>query len=1527
MNNMDVRHDQMEGIAIVGMAGRFPGAKSVDQFWANLLTGVESITTGEEECTTVKQERLVQAGGFLEEWDRFDAAFFGITPAEAQLMDPQQRLFLEIAWEGLEHAGYAPEKYSGKIGVFGGTGKNDYVNRILADPSLRERWNPMQVSIANDPDMLASRVSYKLNLKGPSMTVQTACSTSLVAVHQACKSLLLYETDMAIAGGISIRSLDKEGYLYQEGGILSPDGHCRPFDSEAKGTVPGDGAGVVVLKRFEDAVSDGDTIFAVIRGSAVNNDGSVKAGFTAPSMDGQAEVIQEALAIADVHPETIQYVEAHGTATPLGDPIEIEALTTAYRPYTAKRQYCAVGSLKSNMGHLDAAAGVAGLIKTALSLYAKVIPPTLHYEQPNPKIDFSTSPFFVNHQLSSYRETSEPARAAVSSFGIGGTNAHVILEEANPAFSDSSPRQPQLLILSAKTPHALTKMSRNLSRYLREQASTKLEDVAYTLQVGRQDFECRQAFVVSAIDEAVDLLQEFDAVTGRQKKGETPDICFLFPGQGAQYVAMARELYETEPFFAAVVDQCAQTLAEYLPIDVRDVLYPSEGEQETAESQLNQTGMTQPALFVIEYALATLLINWGIRPTAMLGHSVGEYVAATLAGVFSLPDALRIVAERARLMQQLPSGQMVAVHLSEEETRSFLVEKLEIAAVNGPRACVVAGDEQAIAAFSQRLKSQKIDVHVLKTSHAFHSVMMDPILDSFAKSFQGIQLREPAIPYLSNLTGTWITPKLATDPDYWVRHLRHAVRFRDGVKELLSEHIKPLLLEVGPGNALGNFVRQQAAASGYTVEAILSTLRHPKQSTSDVAFLLSNIGSAWVHGVRIDWKAFHGDSRRLRLPLPTYPFERDRYRMRPLSESHTHAKKKDPSDWLYVPTWQRSLPTSFLPQQQETEQSRRLLVFTESYGWLDRLVNHLRERGHDVVTVRMSDHFEQVDEAAFTIHPAKPDHYQALFSQLGQLDQLPTHIIVGWNTCLPGQMGPSSLLEQGLYAHLYLARALGEMDLQHTITLWSLSNNLQDVTGESIHAPERAALQGICRVISQEYPKLNAHMIDFLERDLSDDGWLDAMSAELHTNTDDLMIAYRGSTRWVQTFVPSPRPLVNRSVLRKEGTYVITGASEESGLAYAEYFAKTGKGRLILIGSPDFPEEERWEEQRQVLDSDHSTARIIRRYQALMQQSSAPICFLRADLTNESEVRILVENIQHQFGTINGVIHAHDLRDTGLIQGKSMDEMHAMLQPKLRSTLLLTAALRSVDLDFFLLDSSTLTFLGGLGQAIPSAVGAFFHGIAQAEREHGAPVVCVHWDLWQWDTWLEKQMSHIPALQAQIRQWRKTYGIPSEAGMNVLETVLESGFSQVVVSTRDFRESAASWNRAADNFITGMKQEREEKEIPDREDPQYAAPANEVEEKIAKIWEELLGMPKLSVTSSFFTLGGNSLLAIQIIARLRKEFEVDVPLTMIFEAATIRGLAEAIMQLRLDLTDIEELESLLEEIENLSDAEIKKLSS
>lgn len=869
-------------IAIIGMIGRFPEANNVEAFWENLRKGVESVRFFDHDQLNsmgidehlLDNPKFVAADAVLDDIDLFDARFFNMSPREAEITDPQHRLFLEAAWELMERSGYAPQKYKGRVGVYAGAALSGYMMRNLkSNPGLIERLGTFKIMLANDKDFLSTKVSYQMGFTGPSINVNTLCSSSAVAIHLAAEALLNHQCDLAMAGGVSLQITRNEAFFYQEGKIGSPDGHCRAFDERAAGTVSGSGLGIIALRRLEDAIADGDNILAVLKGTAVNNDGSAKASYTAPSADGQAEVITEAQELAGVEPDTITYIEAHGTGTHLGDPIEVAGLTKAFSRQTQERQFCALGSVKTNIGHLVTAGGVASVIKTVLALQNRQIPASLNFERPNPKIDFASSPFFVNTRLTDWKpRNGAPLRAGVSSFGIGGTNVHMVLEEAPEHPAGNAGKPWMFFPLSAKSDKALERMREELANFVATRPDLNLADAAYTLQVGRNDFEFRGAYVADSSGTLCALLNsdlDQGCFHGAQKPIERGAV-FMFPGQGAQYASMGRELYRHEPVFRHNFDQCAALFARHLDIDLSQILF--EDAAIDADERLKQTILTQPALFAVEYALARLWQHWGVEPEALIGHSIGEYVAACLAGVFSLDDAAKLVANRARLMAEAPEGAMLSVALPASQLSEYLASDLWLAAENGESASVAAGTTSAIDALEAKLRDAGIQSIRLHTSHGFHSGLMEEAATAYSEVVATVALSAPTIPFVSNVSGTWISAEQACDPHYWARQLRVPVMFLKGM-ETIAEFPERLLLEVGPSNVLCQLSRQSAARALKAVPSMPSA----KQRDAGYRHLMEALAQLWLAGVTPDWTRYYEDARRARMVLPTYPFERQSY--------------------------------------------------------------------------------------------------------------------------------------------------------------------------------------------------------------------------------------------------------------------------------------------------------------------------------------------------------------------------------------------------------------------------------------------------------------------------------------------------------------------------------------------------------------------------------------------------------------------------------------------------------------------------
>jgi acyl transferase domain-containing protein len=1500
----------------------------VEELWENLCAGIESISTftpeemkaaGVEESVS-GMPGYVNAGGVLADIDLFDANFFGFSARDAESVDPQQRLFLETAWEALEQAGYDPDAYPGLIGVYGGSDQSTYIYHIYnsgVDPAAY--WFGGLMSIGNDKDYLTTQVSYKLNLRGPSLVLQTACSTSLVAVCVACQSLLSYQCDMALAGGVGIQVPQRRGYWYQPGGIFSPDGRCRPFDAAGQGTVFGPGCAIVVLKRLSEALTDGDTIHAVIRGHALNNDGAAKVGYTAPSVNGQVQVIAMAQAMAGVSPDTITLMEAHGTATALGDPIEVAALSQAFRAGTDRRQFCALGSLKGNIGHLSSAAGVAGLIKAVLALRHKKIPPSLHFERPNPQIDFANSPFYVPTQLQEWEANGVPRRAGVSSFGVGGTNAHVVLEEAPPTDDERPARIPQLLILSAKTPGALEAATDRLAAYLQGDDVADLADVAYTLQIGRRPFTHRRALVCGRRDGAAALrARDPNVVLNGSPLSADRTVVLLCSGQGSQYPDMGLGLYRSEPTFRQQLDRCAAALTPHLGFDLRGVIYPADADRADTGGRLERTAVTQPALFAVEYALARLWQEWGLTPRAFIGHSIGEYVAACLAGVMSLEDALALVALRGRLMDALPGGSMLAVPLPEERVLEMVGHNgsIAVAAVNAPGMCVLSGPDEAVERFRVEMARQGLGCRRLHTSHAFHSAMMEPILGEFERAVSRVELRPPQVAYLSNVTGNWIKPEEATSPDYWARHIRQTVRFADGVAQIAA-YPDLALVEVGPGRTLCTLVRQQLGAA--TTHLVVPSLRSHEEEVADDAFLVTAAARLWVGGVRLDWRGFHAHERRRRVPLPTYPFERKRYWVGPLDTpppagaAASGAAARDVGGWLYVPSWK---PGS-AGRRPDLPSRLEWLVFTDAAGLGGQVTDLLKQAGQAVTAVASGELFDRAGDSSYAIRPGAPEDYEALLAGLRAQGRHPQGVLHLWGVT-PGEAGrpdPASFAtrqDMGFYSLVHLAQALGRHNVAVPMQIGVVTNHLHAVLGDEPIDPSKATVLGPCKGIPQEYSHLRCRNIDVSLADLSGGKLAERLVAELTAETFEAVVAYRKNRRWVQTFEPLPaaRPGSEPPRLRPGEAYLITGGLGNIGLTLAEVIAPT-PAKLVLVGRSAFPDRAEWDRRAATPDD---VGRKVRRLKRL-EELGAEVMVCRADAADRGQMERVVGAARERFGPIRGVIHgAANLAADAFAHIHAIDRQagDGQFRPKAVGLMVLDELLRDNPPDFFFLLSSLSATLGGLGLCAYAAGNHFLDAYAAWGNQADGPAwLSVNWDAWDF----------VGTGAEAIR--------PAE-GQEAFRRILDGTARQVVVAVGPLSARYDKWVNLqavepAKDSAAGTSHARPNLSTP------FVAPRNQVEQDVAEVWQQLLGVAPIGIHDKFFELGGHSLLAIQLLSRLREMYRLEIPVQRLFEAPTIAQLAESIERdLQTGRTDEvakgeTEIKEMLDLVESLSDREVQEL--
>ncbi|WP_118135835.1 beta-ketoacyl synthase N-terminal-like domain-containing protein [Oceanicella sp. SM1341] len=1434
-------------IAVIGLAGRFPGAPDTERFWENLAGGVESIRTlTEAECAGAPAaERgapdFTPRGAPLEGSDAFDAAFFGLSPAEALLLDPQQRIFLECAWSALEAAGYAGAGDGAATGVFAASGMNSHLLALQASGAADA--SPYELFVANDKDFLATRTAFKLDLRGPAVTVQTACSSSLVAVHMAAQSLLAGECDMALAGAVALSR--QHGYRAREGGILSPDGQCRAFDAGASGTVPGNGVGVVVLKRLEDALAAGDPVEAVLLGSAVNNDGALKASFTAPQVDAQAAVIAAAQEAAGVSPDSITYVEAHGTGTALGDPIEIAALTAAFRRGSARRGYCALGSVKSNIGHLDTAAGMAGLIKTVLALRHRRLPPSLHFEAPNPQIDFAASPFFVNAEARDWPEGDTPRRAGVSSFGIGGTNAHLVLEEAPARAAAAAPEGPELLLVSAREPEALAEGAEALAQALEAPGAPALNEVAHTLRAGRRAFAHRRFAVAADARTAAEALRR-----AAPAPGAAPQPVLLFPGQGAQYPGMGRALHARLPGFAEGFDACAGPLSDLMGRDLRALVFDGGAE-------LHETAFAQPALFAVEYALGRLWMTAGVAPAALHGHSIGEYVAACLAGVFSLETALELVVARGRLMQACAPGAMLAVLHPDEEAEALLPAGLALAARNAPGVSVFAGPEAKVEACRDALEARGIACRRLATSHAFHSPMMAEAAEGLKAVLARAELSAPALPVISNLDGGWLDESRATDPGYWARHLLGTVEFAAGTRSLAGLEA-PMFLEAGPGAALGRLSRS-GGAQGIALPGLTEG--------AEAEALLTAAGTLWQRGARLEWAALFPQARP-RVRLPGYAFRRTRFTLPEApatAPAAAPAASDRPEDWLCRPSWRRA------PAAAPAARARgSWLVFDD--GTLGTaLATALEREGADVCRVLPGDSFSETGFRTFSLAPAADP--APLLDALAERGLAPDHVVFGWP--LRGLAGPDAAEEAAeTLRRLALALAAAERPLRLTL----LSRGAAEVTGtESLH-PAQALAGGVLRAAGQEYPQLGCAAVD-LDPDAPLAPQATALRAALAAEAPEA--ALRGRHRWVADHAAAPLP-GSGDGLRRNGTWVVIGAPD-AGLAPAWLagLAALPGAQPVLLGPAPEPEG---------------------------------VTHLPADPADAAALAAALARIAADRGRIDGIFLAAPMSDADSTAPLALAApglpalcraRHLAPAEALADALAAEGAPRP---GFVCVQSSMSAVLGGIGLGAYGAAHRALDLFVTAQDRVGR----TRWHALNWDA-----VEDTPSTPHALR--------PGEA-WEVTRRVLAAGLGGVTTVSRDSLAARRTrWLTA-----TPLTPEQQESPAAGHARPAletaFVAPRDAVEERVAAIFGELLGIEAVGVDDGFFDLGGHSLLAIRAVSRLREAFPVELEMReILFEHPTVAGIARAISARLPDAGAIDAMTALLAQVETLSEEEISDL--
>uniref|UniRef100_A0A2P1CZH3 Type I polyketide synthase n=2 Tax=unclassified Phormidium TaxID=2609805 RepID=A0A2P1CZH3_9CYAN len=1499
-------------IAVIGMSCRFPGANNIDEFWQNLVNGVESISFfSDEEVIAagidpklVKNPNYVKAKPILSDIETFDADFFGYSSREAELMDPQARLLLECAWESLEDAGYNPFNYDGAIGIYAGALMNTYLlnniypNRHNLDindnlqVTTVDSMGGLQMMVGNDKDYLTTRISYKLNLTGPSVNVQTACSTSLVTVHLACASLLSGESDMALAGGVSVDVPQKVGHLYQEGMIVTPDGHCRAFDARAQGTIFGSGAGMVLLKRLEDALADGDRIYAVIKGSAINNDGASKVGYMAPNSDGQTSVVTQAISMAQIDPETIGYIEAHGTGTPLGDPIEITGLTQAFRASTQAKNFCGIGSVKTNIGHLKNAAGIAGFIKTVLSLYHKQIPPSLHFEQPNPQLDLPNTPFYVNTTLKDWQTSDHPRRAGVNSLGIGGTNAHVILEEAllTAPVKSQIERPYNLLTLSAKTDKALTELIQRYREYLTSKPEESLADICYTANTGREHFNHRLALVAETKEQLIEQLTDVKTLNQPQKKAAK--IAFLFTGQGSQYINVCRQLYDTQPIFRQTLEQCNEILLTYLEKSLLAIIYASETEAE----KLNQTCYTQPALFAIEYALYQLWKSWGITPNIVMGHSVGEYVAACVAGVFSLEEGLKLIAHRGKLMQQLPSGgEMVSVMATVEKVKSIIADysnTVAIAAINSPQSTVISGVSQDIKAIVEALTKEGIKTKQLQVSHAFHSPLMKPMLKEFELIANSITYNQPQIPIISNVTGKVAEENIAT-AEYWVNHIIQPVQFAKSITTL-QELEYEIFVEIGPKPILLGMGRECLPENtGLWLASVRS-------STPEWQQILTSLAALYEAGITIDWSGFYREYPGNKVTLPNYPFQRERYWIESTTTHYQPSEfvSSENQEWCYELEWQEQERIEQITPKASQTSPENWLIFADKQGISQELSKLWNSVSKTCILVFPGREYQQISAQEFTINPSNSQDYKRLL----QSNQIPIKgIVYLWslNAIEPKNLTLTELeiaSQTGCGGILSLIQSIAKQGYSQPPSLWLVTKGAQPVNVETqLTGVAQSTLWGLGRVISSEHPELNCRLVDL---DPEEHHNVENLSREIgfqQSTSGENQIAFRSGKRYVNR-IAQQQKIVKRSLpVKADRTYLITGGLGGVGLLVAQWLVEQGAKNLVLVGRSR-PKE--------------TAKATLNQLEAL----GAQVVAVQADISIEAEVASLLNQINTTMPPLKGIIHAAGVIDDRLLLDHQWELFAKVFAPKVSGAWNLHRFTQDLDLDFFVLFSSVATILGYAGTANYAAANAFLDTLAHYRRSLNLPGLSINWGPWS-------QVGMVAQLNSREVERMQTMGInpiaPKQA-LAVLRQLLNQSSAQATVLAMDWSKFISRSTNVSPffaNFIDNYAKKVPQSEFSAQLEAtnvgqRYQLVIDRTSEQVSQVLGRKLSTPELE--QGFFDLGMDSLTAVELRNRLQKSFACSLPATLSFDYPNVKVLADYIAK------DVLSIETALDENRELN---------
>lgn len=1468
-------------IAVIGMSIRCPGANNISEYWENLVNGKESIkqltreqliAMGVEE-DTINNPNYIKASGALEGSEFFDANFFNYVQDEATHLDPQTRVYHEITWEALEDAGCNPNTYSGMIGMFIGVPINTMWKVYSSLSKNNKNLNQYYIEILNNKDSLPMLISNKLNLQGPSFSVNTACSSSLVAIHQACRSILTGDCNVAVAGGVNIGSNQKAGYFYEEDLIFSSDGHCKPFDSNANGTIFSEGAGAVVLKRLSEAIKDKDHIYGIVKGSAINNDGNRKLGYMSPSIEGQTECARKAIIMSKVKPESISYVEAHGTGTKLGDPVELKALEEAYQIPDVST--CAIGSVKSNIGHLDTASGVAGLIKVLLSLEKKKIPALINFNKANENIDFANSPFYVNDKLRKWEsKEGEPLRAAVSSFGIGGTNAHLILEEA-PREENLSSDQLSLFTFSAKTNESLLEYLKKYANYLSKNDVKNLSSLAYSLALGRSEFDYRITFpsvsknnLIKEIETAISKKPFLEPINSEKQ------IVFMFSGQGSQYSSMGKDMYDHLPFFKSWIDKGLNLLESLSNENFKQFIFSTSDNEE-----LTDTKYVQPLLFIFEYAVAKYLMHLGINPKFMIGHSVGEYVAAALSGVFSYEEGLILLVERGKLIGALPKGSMLSVATNQEGIKEYLNKKLSVASINSPNQLVISGDVTSINELSSKLENKDITNIKLRTSHAFHSAMMDPIIEDFRAVLKRIQFNIPKIPFISNLTGKLALEEEVISEEYWLNHLRHTVKFSEGIKTLV-DHKTDTFLELGPGKTLTTLFKQNT--SDIRKYLSINLIPHRNDTTDSSYHFLENIGKLWSNGVKIDWKKYYSEMGQKKVPMPTYAFEKTKYPVvvgnyQSIKENGFENFKHDKKsilDSFYLPSWKKA----YLVKNKNTLIKKYSLFFAEESDLSNKLEDTFSENKSNLLVIKKGDEFFKISDVCYQINPNDSSHYIRLFQDLENKNIVPETVLYNWKSPDEIIFDTKMTLDENTSGFFYMQNILKSLD-----TIQGLKNNRVFLISDSLYniintekiSTEHAITSGLLKVVTQEIPSVFSCIID---TNLGDTNDLVKLSQhiydEVEYNNLDKIVALRNGIRWTQHIENIPVTKEKHSKIRENGIYLITGGLGRLGHTIAKYLYEKYNAKLILLGRTKLPPYTEWTDKK--LNENIKLQRLNE-----LLNIGAQVEYLGCNINDENEFTTILNDTEMRIGKVDGVIHAAGILDSDyFMHGNKIDMKKAVSQfgPKMYGTRNLHSYFEKRKVDFVWLSSSLSSFLGGVGNVSYSSGNIFMDSFVIKNARNSVNWISVNLDTLKLGKKEDKEFIGENELIEAFEASLKLQGINQ---VIVAKGNIQERFKKYILDRMEEVDSVSKTTIVSSINRSSISN-------------QYVEPSTNTEKKLVEIWTGFLNINNIGIEDDFFELGGDSLKGMALLKLIMKEFGVKINLVELFETASVKTLASKI---------------------------------